>query len=146
MSEMCRKCGAKCCQYFCFQIDKPTTYAEFEDVRWYLCHAGVSVHIDEGDWFISILNPCQFVSPEGECTSYADRPLICRKYSIDNCDMTCGDYGYEEHFLSPQELDTYAQKTLGLRTYEAAKARHRARLEPTPLKAKAAKKVLGLRS
>ena len=29
MSKTCQVCGAKCCTYFCFQIDEPDTYSEF---------------------------------------------------------------------------------------------------------------------
>ena len=136
MSEMCVKCGAKCCTYFCFEIDKPDTYAEFEDIRWYLCHEGVTVHIDEGDWFISIANRCRKLGPDNRCMDYDNRPLICRKYSTDNCDMTELDYGYDAMFETPEELDAYARKTLGPAGYESAKSRARARLEPKAKKTK----------
>ena len=89
--ELCRKCGAKCCKYFCFEIDAPDDVDEFEDIRWYLCHEGVSVHIDKGDWFISIDNRCKMLDENDQCTCYEDRPLICRKYDLGNCDYTSGD-------------------------------------------------------
>ena len=47
MSKTCQECGAKCCRYFCFEIDEPDTYEEFENVRWYLCHEHVAVHVAE---------------------------------------------------------------------------------------------------
>ena len=46
----CTRCGARCCNYFCFEIDEPDEFDEFENIRWFLCHEGVSVHIDDGDW------------------------------------------------------------------------------------------------
>ena len=123
MSKACRKCGAKCCTYFCFQIDKPTGYDEFEDVRWYLCHEGVSVHIDEGDWYISIPNRCIMLRDDNTCRDYANRPLICRKYTRDNCDQTGGEYGYDALFEDPKSLEKYARKTLGKGAFERAKAK-----------------------
>ena len=125
--DTCKVCGAKCCTYFCFEIDTPDDVEEFEDVRWYLCHEGVSVHIDEGDWYISIANRCNMLSDDDECTVYDNRPLICRKYDLDNCDQTGGDYGYDEEFTTPEELEAYARKTLGDETFEFERTRFRAK-------------------
>lgn len=134
MSETCQKCGAKCCGYFCFEIDEPDDYEEFEDVRWYLCHEGITVHIDEGDWFISVENRCKMLSEDDRCMIYSDRPLICRKYDLDKCDFIPGDYDYDELFLTPEQLDKYARKVLGEKQYECAKEKARAKLKPKPTK------------
>ena len=125
--ELCRRCGAKCCKYFCFEIDTPDDVDEFEDIRWYLCHEGVSVHIDKGDWFISIDNRCKMLDENDQCTCYDDRPLICRKYDLGNCDYTSGDYGYDEVFTTPQELEDYARLTLGPK-FDKTRNRKRARM------------------
>ncbi|MBT3198868.1 MAG: YkgJ family cysteine cluster protein [Phycisphaerales bacterium] len=122
MSELCQKCGAKCCNYFSFEIDEPEAYDAFEDIRWYLCHEGVSVHIDEGDWFISIANRCMMLGDDSKCVGYEKRPLICRKYVTDNCDHTGGDYGYDELFTTADQLEEYARKTLGDEIYAKQKA------------------------
>lgn len=129
MSKTCQKCGSKCCTYFCFEIDEPDSYQEFEDVRWYLCHKGITVHIDEGSWFISIPNRCKKLTPDNRCLIYEDRPLICRTYSHDNCDYTSGNYGYDEHFRTPEELDAYACEVLGEKPYQRAKRNARAKFE-----------------
>jgi len=129
MSKTCQECGAKCCTYFCFEIDEPDSYAEFEDVRWYLCHEDVSVHIDEGDWYISIQNRCKMLMDGLRCRIYDSRPLICRKYDLDECDHTGGDYGYDALFETPEDLEKYARKKLGKATYERAKAKERARAD-----------------
>ena len=138
MSQTCQKCGAKCCKYFCFEIDEPDTYEEFEDVRWYLCHQGVTVHIDEGDWYISIENHCKKLGRNDHCKIYDERPLICRSYDPSNCDHVSGFYGYDEHFRTPEELDAYARETLGEKEYEKARKKAHAKFEPK--KAKKTKK------
>ena len=132
MSKTCQSCGAKCCKYFCFEIDEPDSYEEFEDIRWYLCHEGVTVHIDEGDWFINIDNRCSKLGPDNLCTIYENRPLICRKYDPAECDFTGGDYGFEAHFTSPEELEAYARKALGEKEFRRARKRQRAKLQPAP--------------
>jgi Fe-S-cluster containining protein len=123
MSDVCRNCGAKCCKYFSFQIDVPDSFEEFEDVRWYLCHEGVSVHVDEGEWYISIENKCMMLGEDNTCIGYDRRPLICRKYTMDKCDHADGDYGYDQLFKTPDELDEYARKTLGKRDYQRQRSR-----------------------
>jgi len=129
MSTLCQTCGAKCCQYFCFQIDEPDDFREFDDLRWYLCHEGISIHIDEGDWYISIENPCKMLTKGNLCSIYEDRPIICREYDPATCDHTGGDYEYDEEFTEPEQLEAYAKKVLGERAYERAKARARAKVD-----------------
>lgn len=129
MTNRCETCKGLCCRYFCFQIDEPDDYEEFEDVRWYLYHEGVSVHIDEdGDWYIQIENPCRALDENYRCTVYEDRPLICRGYSDENCEATDDDYGYQEEFKSPEQLVAYARKTLGEDVYVKEMIKHRAKV------------------
>jgi Fe-S-cluster containining protein len=128
MDDMCAKCKALCCKYFCFEIDAPDEYDDFEDIRWYLCHEGVSVHVDEDeDWYIHIENPCSKLDENDRCTIYEDRPLICRRYSGENCELTGSDYGYLHEFTTPEQLDEYAHKTLGEKEYERDMVKFRAK-------------------
>ena len=129
MSQTCEKCGAECCTYFCFEIDEPDSCEEFEDVRWYLYHEGVTVHVDDGDWYISIENRCKNLTGNGLCLIYEERPLICRGYSLENCDFTGADYGYDEFFETPGQIMAYARKTLGAATFDAERKKTRAKLE-----------------
>jgi Fe-S-cluster containining protein len=115
---LCRQCQAKCCRYFCFQIDKPGSFKEFENLRWFLLHEGISAHIDEGNWFIAIDNKCRRLSDDGRCADYANRPVICRQYHTDGCDATSGDYQYDELFTSAEQIAAYARKKLGAMNYD----------------------------
>ncbi len=129
MSLTCKQCAAKCCNYFCFEIDEPGDYEEFEDIRWYLCHEGVTVHIDDGDWYISIANKCKMLADDNSCRFYENRPQICRNYSQKGCDDIGGDYGYDEHFETPEQLEEYAKKVLGKKIFDRERAKFRARAE-----------------
>ncbi len=122
---MCFKCDARCCRYFAFEIDKPDTFEEFENIRWYIMHQGVTVHVDTGDWYISIPVPCKNIGPDNLCAIYDDRPLICRKYSNDNCEAHEGDFEYEHEFKTPEAIDAYARQFLGEAKYEQARIRAR---------------------
>lgn len=133
MSSQCIECGARCCRYFCFQLDTPDSYEEFENIRWYLCHRGVSVHVDEGDWYISIENQCNWLDEKTQrCTNYDQRPLICRKYAVGNCDHTQGSYEYEQLFTQPEQVEAYGRRKLGKRRWELEKAAAMAELAPAP--------------
>lgn len=127
----CETCGGECCKYFCFEIEEPEDYEEFEDVRWYVLHEGVSVHIDDGDWYISIENRCKALGPFGRCMLYEDRPLICRTYDpADGCDYTgSGDYEYEEEFTSPDQVERFARQVLGDETFEREREKQRKKIE-----------------
>ncbi len=131
-NETCEECGAKCCRYFCFEIDKPEDFDEFDDIRWFLCHEGISVHIDDGDWYISIENRCKMLKEHNTCSIYADRPVMCRKYSPEDCDFTSGDYGYEALFEKPEDIERYARQVLGERAYETARAKAYGRRKISP--------------
>lgn len=129
-SDMCGDCKALCCRYLCFEIDEPDDFEEFEDLRWYLCHEGISVHIDEDeDWYIQIDNPCRYLDDDNRCTIYEDRPIICRKYGGDECELTGDNYGYIEEFKSPEDIVSYAKKTLGAKKYEKALLKARAKAD-----------------
>ncbi len=135
MSDPCEKCKGLCCRYFCFEIDEPDDYEEFEDIRWYLYHEAVSVHIEEeGDWYIQIENPCKMLDDEYRCSIYEDRPHICRNYADEDCEATSADYGYQEEFKTPEQLVEYARKTLGEEAYELEMIKYRAKAERIPRK------------
>lgn len=131
MDETCNKCGGKCCTYFCFEIDEPEDYEEFEDIRWYVLHDGVTVHVDDGDWYISIENRCKALDPYGRCGIYENRPLICRSYSAeDGCDHTgSGDYEYDEEFTNSDQVERYAREVLGDDVFERQREKHRKKIE-----------------
>ena len=146
MSTMkCASCDGKCCRYFCFEIDEPDSCEEFEDLRWYLLHEGVTIHVDEGDWYISLMNPCSALGPNNLCTIYEDRPLICRKYSMENCDFTGGDYEYDALFEKPEDIEDYARKMLGSKKFDKQREKKRAKLAANGAKKteKARKKAKG---
>jgi Fe-S-cluster containining protein len=124
MQKECRKCDASCCRYFSFQIDRPDSYEEFENIRWYLMHKGVSVHVDfDGDWYIRLDNRCKMLvnTPQGpRCREYASRPIVCRRFAPDTCDFAAGGFAYDELFTTPQQLEAYARRMLGEAEFDAA--------------------------
>ncbi|MFB3893462.1 MAG: YkgJ family cysteine cluster protein [Phycisphaerae bacterium] len=116
------KCQARCCRYFGVPLGRPETYEDFDEVRWYLLHRGVSVYIDaEGDWGMRVENRCRMLrkTPRGwRCVAYGRRPLVCRRFAPATCEFTRGFHEVEEHFASAAELEAYASRMLGRQAFE----------------------------
>ena len=108
--NLCEQCVGACCRYIALPIEEPTTASEFNDIRWYLIHENVSVFVEDGDWYISFHTTCRHLLADHRCGIYETRPKICRKYTTDNCDYHSGDYGWEEHFTTPEHLEEYLQR------------------------------------
>ena len=108
---LCEHCSGLCCRYIALPIDEPDTKEEFDDVRWYLLHGGVSVFVEDGDWYLNIETDCRHLQPDNLCGIYDTRPQICRDYSTETCEYHAGEYGYERHFLTPENLSLTSGKS-----------------------------------
>ena len=104
---LCHKCSGLCCRYLALPIDKPTNKGDFDDIRWFLAHKGISVFVDEGDWYINIDNPCRHLTRNNRCAIYEHRPRICRGYEHKSCDFQSNKYDYELYLTSMEDLDRY---------------------------------------
>lgn len=83
---------AKCCQYVAIEIDRPTTPKEYDYLVWYLIHPGVQVFVDwNGDWFVKFESRCRHLTPQGLCGIYEQRPVICRDFDWQECEMHVRD-------------------------------------------------------
>jgi hypothetical protein len=77
----CQACGARCCRHIALEIDKPTCKQDYDNVRWYLLHEGITVFVDhDGDWHVEFPSPCSFLGPDDRCRRYTERPRVCRDY------------------------------------------------------------------
>ncbi len=109
-SVLCEHCTAECCQYIALPIDEPESRRDFDDVRWYLMHEGVTVFVEEGVWYIQFRARCRNLQPDFRCGIYETRPRICREYKAGDCDYAGGDYSYDHLFTEPQQIDAHAKK------------------------------------
>lgn len=108
--SLCPKCAGLCCRYVALPVDKPTTRADYDDIRWYLAHEGFSIFVEDDDWYVNIASRCKYLSEDNLCGIYLKRPKICRQYKDTNCDYHGGDYGYDLYFSSTEEIDEYIEK------------------------------------
>ena len=125
----CDKCTGLCCRYFALPIDTPKTRDDYDDIRWYLCHEGVSVFVEDGDWYLNLAkNKCRHLSEKDhKCLIYDHRPKICRKYRHDNCDFVQGEYKYELHFTKDQQMAEYIRVKFDNNAAEKRRAKRNAK-------------------
>ena len=69
---LCDHCTAKCCRYFALAIDKPTTWRDFDHMRWFLLHDKASVFVEEGDWYLLVHTTCRHLQADNRCGIYRD--------------------------------------------------------------------------
>ena len=108
---LCMHCTARCCRYFSLPIETPTTWNDFDNVRWYMMHGRVGVFVDQGTWYLVVHADCQHLADDNRCRIYDDRPGICRKYSTSGCEYD-NDFLYDRLFESPDQIWEYAEAVL----------------------------------
>lgn len=111
-SSLCEHCTAACCHYLALPIDQPETRRDFDDMRWYLMHDGVTIFVEEGDWYIQTRTTCRHLREDFECGIYQTRPSICREYKAQDCDYLGGQYKYDHLFAKPEEIVAFGKKHL----------------------------------
>jgi len=112
--SQCDACTGLCCRYFALPIETPEDRGDYDDIRWFLCHKGISVFVEDGDWYINIENRCRHLSnKDNRCMIYNKRPRICRGYSHDDCDFVEGEYDYELHFTDDRQMEEYIKIKFG---------------------------------
>ncbi len=112
-SILCEHCAAACCRYLALPLDIPENRRDFDDIRWYLMHEGISVFVEDGDWYVQIQTKCKNLAADNLCGVYETRPSICREYQAKDCDYSGAQYGYDHLFTHPKQLEEYYEKENG---------------------------------
>lgn len=108
----CEHCTGHCCKYLALPLEEPKTARDFDDMRWYLMHEGVTIFVEDGEWFIQFATTCRNLAPTNLCGIYETRPQICREYQAGECDYVGGAYGYDELFTQVDQIEEYGKKAL----------------------------------
>lgn len=142
-SSLCDQCVALCCRYFAFEISKPKTRRDYEDMRWYLLHEDCIIFVEEGDWFIQINRKCRELRPDNRCGIYETRPTICREYTTDGCDYHGEEYDYEHLFTEPDQIMEHYKEQQARKRKRKTAARKKAASSQaaTPARRKKAKRA-----
>ncbi len=129
-SILCEHCTAACCRYVAIPLDKPKRARDYDDIRWYLMHEGVTVFVEEGDWYAQFQTRCKNLRGDNLCGIYETRPEICRSYEPGECDYIGGDYGYDHLFTHPEQVEEYYYERTGKRLPSSQPMRTAPRARP----------------
>jgi uncharacterized protein len=122
--QQCGQCTGLCCRYLALPLDTPKEKDDYDDIRWYLCHRGITVFVEDGNWYLNIKNKCRHLSEKDQrCRIYDKRPKICRKYKHADCDFTEGEYDYELHFTDDKQMHEYIKIKFGNNVTEKPKTK-----------------------
>lgn len=108
---LCDHCVGKCCRYFSLPIETPTSWDDYDAIRWYLAHRETVIYVEKGTWYLLVLTRCQYLLPDHRCQIYHDRPRICREYSSKDCEYDT-DWTFDKVFETPEQLWEYAEAVL----------------------------------
>ncbi len=108
---LCSYCTGRCCRYFALPIETPTTWQDFDHMRWYVMHGRTAIFVDGGTWYLLVFGDCRHLLEDNRCGIYHTRPQICRNYSTENCEYD-NDGCYDKYFESPEQLWEYAEAVL----------------------------------
>ncbi len=126
-SVLCEHCAGACCRYVALPIDKPRSAGDYDDIRWYVMHEGLSVFVEDGDWYVQIQARCKNLRHDNMCNVYQTRPRICREYKEGDCDYSGGSYDYDLLFTHPEQVEAYVLKKLGKKLGGAGEPKRRRR-------------------
>ena len=108
---LCNYCTGKCCRYFSLPIDEPTTWDDFDAIRWYLAHGRTMIYVEKGQWYLLVMTRCQYLTADDRCGIYLNRPKICREYTTANCEYD-DEWSFDKLFETPEQIWEYAEAIL----------------------------------
>jgi Fe-S-cluster containining protein len=108
---LCEHCTAKCCRYFALPIETPSTFKDFEYIRWYVLHERATIFTEDDDWYLLVQTKCRHLLDDHRCGIYDTRPQICREYSTDNCEYE-DDWTYDRYFETPEQISEYIEAVI----------------------------------
>jgi uncharacterized protein len=114
---LCDHCTGKCCRYFSLPIETPSTWDDYDAIRWYLAHGPTLVYVEKETWYLVVMTRCTYLTDDDRCRIYLSRPKICQEYATSECEYD-DDWMCEKVFEIPE------------RTWESAEAVLPPRLNP----------------
>ncbi len=113
--HLCEGCSL-CCEHVTIHINKPRKKSDFDEIIWYVLHHNVYVFIDgDGDWFVEFRTPCSGLGKNQLCTTYKERPDVCREYNQDECEKNGEGEYYTEFFRSKEDIMMWMKKNTRIR-------------------------------
>lgn len=120
---LCDFCTGICCRYFSLPIINPTTWDEFDAIRWYLAHGQTVIYVEDKQWYLLVKTRCNYLTADNRCGIYFNRPKVCREYTTDGCEYD-GGWSFEKVFETPEQIWEYARGRAAAAARPASTGRH----------------------
>jgi hypothetical protein len=104
-----RDCRGRCCRYITVPIDTPTCHDDWDEMRWWLAHGGVTVSKDEDGWMLQVETRCKNLRPDNACAIYPHHMETCKEYEAESCEFT-GPIDQEFELTSELDLARYLER------------------------------------
>ena len=115
MDSKCAACkDSPCCKIIPIPVNTPKTRKDYNLLLFYIAHKDVEVFRRGDNWFVLFRSPCEFLTEDGLCGIYEDRPNSCRVYKNIECevDISITDKS-DQSFSTYQELLIYVNELYG---------------------------------
>ena len=89
----------------------PTTWNEYDAIRWYLAHGRTLIYVEKKQWYLLVMTRCNYLTDDDRCRIYLNRPKVCREYTTDNCEYD-GEWTFDKIFETPEQIWEYAEAVL----------------------------------
>ena len=103
--NVCIKCPSLCCRDLTYNINRPRTREDIDELKWDLQYDTVRVFIKSRRWHEIIEGKCIYLMKNNLCKIYDRRPKKCRTHMPPDCDRF-GEY-YDVLIQTPEELEAY---------------------------------------
>lgn len=128
-------CRGRCCRYISVPVDTPLGHDDWDEMRWWLAHEGVTVSKDEDGWMLHVPTRCGNLRSDNACGIYPYHMDTCKDYDAKDCEFT-GPLDYELMLESELDLARYIERRKLKRAASVArdirKARRQAKRDPDP--------------
>jgi uncharacterized protein len=118
---LCDHCTGRCCRYFSLPIDNPSTWDDFDAIRWYLAHGRTMIYVEKKQWFLLVMTRCTYLTDDDRCRIYLNRPKVCRQYTTDRCEYD-SEWTFDKVFETPEQIWEYAEAVLPPRRARRSKS------------------------
>ncbi len=102
-------CRGRCCRYITVPVATPTCHDDWDEIRWWLAHEGVSVSKDEDGWSLQVEARCSNLRADNACAIYPHHMETCKEYEAETCEYT-GPIDEEFHLRTESDLADYLER------------------------------------
>jgi len=110
----CDQCKeSKCCKDVTVEIDEPTDFEDWDEIRWMVAHQNVAVYLDnDDDWVVEFRTPCSKLNKDGKCKIYNKKPKTCSEHELDSCVMNGEGEPEKLRFDTVEQVEEYFERKI----------------------------------